>query len=735
LKEVNVAITVTGRIVDENGAELTELTVEAVGDWLLTTERLKATETDEHGRFKLEVPELLDITDQPRPFRLRVLDITKRPLMKDRELAGDVPSQDLGDITVSRADAEGLLVTNLTGTAQFVSEGNALELLVDGEEAFGRIADDIKGAENSVDMTQLFFSVPDDFHRDNEQIDPATKEPREKAKLVFKFLGAPITPVEPIPEKDPTPRTGDERPERLLLEKALAGRRIRILLNEPGLGFPEGVFWLGVLTPLATGLGVGGVGALAGLLGIGIPFFPVFLAVTLLAYFIELAVVDAKLQDTTDVDDARHYFIPGIVATDPNNPGSRIAIRGFKQALPDHGVLHCKMVITDLKRAVVVGSPFSQRYFDVPAHRIADPRRGRTSSDMVHDLSIGVVGPAAHDLYQTFRLYWNEDLPEPEKLPDLPKPDPQPSGGNPLFKVQVTRTLSRTRFTGLGKSEKGILESYLRAFAAAKHYIYLENQYFTDSVITDALVEVLEKNSNLELILVVPIKPDVLFYPRRAAWRIEQLRKAGGERVGAFTRWTYDVKPGRPQVAPIYIHAKGAVVDDSWVTVGSANLDGLSLDYNLLLSPLAFGETTATELNISVIPPTPGAVSSFAQSMRRRLFAEHLGILKADGTPNPEDPSLMHGPEHKWLAQLWKPAAKRALEHVQAAKQEPLPGFVLEYPKEDGGWLDTPRKHLAALGVHLKPTEAVIRPITGTRKFYFSTGKWDRTPELEDIRQ
>jgi phosphatidylserine/phosphatidylglycerophosphate/cardiolipin synthase-like enzyme len=461
----------------------------------------------------------------------------------------------------------------------------------------------------------------------------------------------------------------------------------------------------------------------------------VFLAVTLLAYFIELAVIDVKLQDTTDVDDVRRYFIHGIVDTDPADPEKRIKARGFKQALPDHGVLHCKMVITDLKRAVVVGSPFSQRYFDVPAHRIADPRRGRNSADMVHDLSIGVVGPAAHDLFQTFRLYWNEDLPEPEKLPDMPKPDPQPGSGSPVFKVQVTRTLSRTRFTGLGKSEKGILESYLRAFAAAKHYIYLENQYFTDSVITDALVEVLKKNSSLELILVVPIKPDVLFYPRRAAWRIEQLRKAGGDQVGVFTRWTYDVKPGRPQVAPIYIHAKGAVVDDSWATVGSANLDGLSLDYNLLLSPLAFGETTATELNLSVIPPAAGAVTSFAQNMRRRLFAEHLGILKADGTPNPEDPSLMHGPEHKWLAQLWKPAAKTALQHVQAAKRDPLPGFVLEYPKEDGGWLDTPRKHLAALGVSLKPSEAVIRPITGNRKFYFSTGQWDKTPELEDIRQ
>ena len=76
-------------------------------------------------------------------------------------------------------------------------------------------------------------------------------------------------------------------------------------------------------------------------------------------------------------------------------------------------------------------------------------------------------------------------------------------------------------------------------------------------------------------------------------------------------------------------------MDDSWAIVGSANLDGLSLDHNLLLSPLSFGETMAAELNISVIPPTPGQAAPFAELMRRRLFAEHLGLVGVDGKPDP----------------------------------------------------------------------------------------------------
>jgi phosphatidylserine/phosphatidylglycerophosphate/cardiolipin synthase-like enzyme len=585
-------------------------------------------------------------------------------------------------------------------------------------------------------MTQLFFGVPKDFHPNNEEIDPATQEPREKANLVFKFSQTALIPQDPGPAA-PSPRTGDERPERLLLNSVLAKQTIvRILMNEPVLSFPEAFFWLAVLTPLAAGIPAGLVAGVTALMGVGLPFLPLVLVTSVILGFIEYIKIRKVLEGTTDVDDLNRYFGTGLA----NEQVKRLSVRGFKQAAPDHGVQHCKMVIVDSDRAVVLGSPFSQRYWDTLLHQIDEPRRGGNDSDIVHDLSMAVVGPAARDLFETFRLYWNEDLSENQKLPALPalEPNTQTSGEDAIAKVQVVRTLSGKRFKGLnGESEKGILEGYLRAIAAAQHYIYMENQYFTDGVITDALVAALQANNTLKVIMVVPIKPDVLFYPRRQAKRIEQIREAGGERVGVFTRWSYDkrLNGNRPLVAPVYIHAKGAVVDDSWATIGSANLDGLSLDYNLLLSPLVFGETTACELNLNILPDSPGAITTFAQFTRRRLWAEHLGILK-NGVPDHEDSSLAHGPDHDWLKLLWKPAAERALEHVKQAKREDCPGLILEYPKEDGGCLDTPRKHLAALGVKLEPiNQAVIRPITGSRKFHFSTGKWDKKQLIEDIKQ
>jgi phosphatidylserine/phosphatidylglycerophosphate/cardiolipin synthase-like enzyme len=742
-------ITVAGRVVDEEVRPMNNVKVIALANWLLTTDKATKVDVIVDGKFTLkfepaDVPATAAGSITPS-IRVRVVDLVGRQLSSDREVFLTQDNIDMNDITVLRADVEGLLVTNRTGQAKFVSDGNAVKLLVDGEEAFGRVADEIKLASHSINMTQLFFGVPKKFHPRNEDLDPEKNEPFEKAELVFRFdKDKPIETVEALPETlGNKPRRGDERPERLLINALVDPNKtttVRILMNELGLSFPEGIFWLTVLTPLVA-LPVAAVGlpiasALFGLIGIGVTFFPVFLAATLGLAIIEFFKVRSALDGLSDVDELKKYFRPGL----PAEAAKRLFVRGFKQRAPDQGVQHCKMVIVDNDRAVVLGSPFSQRYFDSLLHKIEDPRRGGNTADMVHDLSMSVVGPAARDLFETFRFYWNEDLSESEQLKELPKnlpPNTQTSGEDGVAKLQVVRTLSGTRFDALdGKSEKGILEGYLRAFAAAKHYIYIENQYFTDGVITDALVAALKQNSNLELIIVVPIKPDLPTYPTRQGKRIEQLREAGGDRVGVFTRWSYDPREsGRPWVAPVYIHAKGAIVDDSWATIGSANLDGLSLDYNLLLSPLAFGETTACELNLNILPTTPGAITPFAQLMRRRLWAEHHGIPKT-GPLNANDPSLMHGPDHKWLINLWRPSAASALQHIQEARREDLPGFVLEYPKRDGGCLDTPRQHLAALGVELKPiTKAKIRPITGTRGFVFSTGKWKKMREREDIKQ
>lgn len=117
-----------------------------------------------------------------------------------------------------------------------------------------------------MNITQLFFGLPPEFK----------SSPRdEKPNLIFKSLAPPLVPHDPLVPGQPPPiprgetlSTSDDRPERILIDKVLSDGTIRILLSEPGLGFPEGIFWLGVLTPLSAGLRVGGVAALAALVGV-----------------------------------------------------------------------------------------------------------------------------------------------------------------------------------------------------------------------------------------------------------------------------------------------------------------------------------------------------------------------------------------------------------------------------------------------------------------------------------
>ena len=230
----------------------------------------------------------------------------------------------------------------------------------------------------------------------------------------------------------------------------------------------------------------------------------------------------------------------------------------------------------------------------------------------------------------------------------------------------MVRTLSGRRFSELGgESEKGILEAYLRAFAAAESYIYLENQYFTDSVITDALVEVLKKKPKLELILVVPIKPDVIFYPRRQARRIDAApggRRRSGRRLHPLDlrRETYP-SVGRAGLHPRQGRRRRRLVGHRRVGQPRRALARLQP----AAEPAGFRRDDGRGAQRQRDPAGTRARSPpFAELMRRRLFAEHLGLVDVDGVPNPDDPALDHDPAVRAGSELWRPTAQRALEHV-----------------------------------------------------------------------
>jgi phosphatidylserine/phosphatidylglycerophosphate/cardiolipin synthase-like enzyme len=82
-------------------------------------------------------------------------------------------------------------------------------------------------------------------------------------------------------------------------------------------------------------------------------------------------------------------------------------------------------------------------------------------------------------------------------------------------------------------------------------------------------------------------------------------------RIRAFCLATGAEVNGEVAYRPIYVHAKVAIIDDMWATVGSANLNNR-------------GMRDDTEMNVAVLEP------ELARDLRLLLTAEHLGLVTED---------------------------------------------------------------------------------------------------------
>ncbi len=353
----------------------------------------------------------------------------------------------------------------------------------------------------------------------------------------------------------------------------------------------------------------------------------------------------------------------------------RIAVRTFRMSLQ---TFHAKMLIVDDRDAVIIGSPFERGYWDTPEHRITEPRRAKAKGlppNPMHDISIGVRGDAANDVLLTFNGLWAAAAHEP--LPPTQLSRPIPPELAPV--VQVVRTIPANAGVTAG-GETGVFESYLRAISQARSLIYIENQYFTNSTIVELIRRRLDDVPALRAIIVLNENPDLPLYPLR---QFELLQKAGlldHPRAGVYALWSFSPSSptSKPALSPIYVHSKMGFVDDRWVTIGTANADGVSLDRS---REYIWTHLRNVEVNISVYDPT-NAHDKFLFSVRDRLWSEHLGVSSEQIDQHRADP-----------LDLWRSAAERNVATLRGA-QPTLQGHVLPF---------VPAKHLrdqlSALGI------------------------------------
>lgn len=650
---------VSGQIFDERGIGIPGLKVVVWDhDVLFSDQLLGQAVTDPAGKYQVNYAAGSYGLESAPDLLLRVFDSAERCL-HESEVEENVTALVFvwRTIQLDTSDVLGWFVRGLLDPGNVVRDGNTVELLIDNQDAWEALTAAIEGATTSVALMPFAFEVPS-FEADASKIVPT---------VVTRFAQPPESG-----------RITETRLERVLLD--VSRRRppvhVHVLMHKN---------------------------------------IPVDSAGAVTKYFKEA-------------------------------PLHNVEVRTFETPSPMQ-MTHAKIVIVDSNVAFLLGSPLLQDYYDSFTHEVDDARRGLggVPNLPVHDVSARITGPAVVDLTRFFLTHWNQGV---GNGPDLrPGAAPGPTG---TLRAQIVRTLPRAQLPDLPEGERTILEAYLRAIAHAERFIYLENQYFVNFEVCRALAARLKAKPGLQLILLANHKADVPFYSTyrllpvpgwtllgfvlalldffldaRQSLRVQELIRAlqvpAFERqVGVFTLWTHEPRQApraKPRIMPNYLHSKLAIIDDAWMTVGSANLDDYSLEGN-------------SEANLVVAPAQPvPLVPTTWQPMpaiikaRQQLWAEHLGLRGALQQPDPDHPSLAGNQD--WL-KLWNEAAQRKLEGLKNTPQAPDQARVLEFPRDGTNvplGVANPSDYLSELGLTGAQLDK-LQLVTEIRLFDFKDHKW-----------
>ena len=248
--------------------------------------------------------------------------------------------------------------------------------------------------------------------------------------------------------------------------------------------------------------------------------------------------------------------------------------------------LHRKVSLFDDRLAFVGGINI------IDDHHHPDPEPVRAGLGPRFDFAVACEGPlVAAIAFTVTRLWWTVSVLQLKRRPSS-RPqhvEPLPAQGGVRAALLLRDNL---------RNRRTIERAYMDAFAHARNDVLIANAYFLPGKkFRDALCDLAERGVRVRLLLQGRVEYRLQHYAQQALYG--DLVKCGVQ-IYEYT--------------PSYLHAKVAVVDQKWATVGSSNID----PYSLLL---------AREANVAVYDET------FASELQRELeaaIANDSSVVDAD---------------------------------------------------------------------------------------------------------
>jgi cardiolipin synthase len=220
---------------------------------------------------------------------------------------------------------------------------------------------------------------------------------------------------------------------------------------------------------------------------------------------------------------------------------------------------HRKLLVVDGRMAFAGGVNISSSYANSSLFR---KRSGPSGNVGWRDTHVQIEGPAVAALQWEFPNHWENQQALP--LSDSDFFPAQQVAGDTLLRVLASEP----------EGDQEIYRAYLLAIRSAKKSVHITMAYFApDAHILRALQEAAERGVEVTLILPAVRESSLVFYAGHALYR--DLLQSG-------------IHLYQLQVA--VLHAKTAVIDSLWSTVGSANMDTRSFLHNHELNVMVFDQ-------------------------------------------------------------------------------------------------------------------------------------------------